>query len=234
MANCAVTALKDSIAALSAYTPELVRKLEDKTDHYEDILGTYLVKLSTRQISAEDSNEAAKLLKIIGDFERIADHAVGIVRSAEELTGKDMALSRDAKAELRVLYDAVSEILDLSMAAFLKTDLRSAGMVEPLEQVIDDLKEQLRTNHILRLQKEKCSIAAGFVWSDLLTDLERVSDHCSNIAGCVMDMSMGNLHLHETLRAVKDSKEEYTHRYNGYRRKYDLQNLRNSESIISD
>ena len=225
MANCAVNALRDSIAALSAYTPELaerVRKAEDKTDHYEDILGTYLVKLSTRQISAEDSNEAAKLLKIIGDFERIADHAVGIIHSAEELTGKDMELSGSAKKELHVLSSAVSEILDLSLTAFLKEDLRSAGLVEPLEQVIDDLKEQLRTNHILRLQKEKCSIAAGFVWSDLLTDLERVSDHCSNIAGCVTDMSTGNLNLHKTLRAMKEDREEYADRYEGYRRKYAL------------
>lgn len=225
MANCAVTALKDSIASLSAYTPELaerVRKAEDKTDHYEDILGTYLVKLSTRQISAEDSNEAAKMLKIIGDFERIADHAVGIIHSAEELTGKDMELSQSAKAELRVLSDVVSEILDLSLTAFLKEDLRCAGMVEPLEQVIDDLKEQLRMSHILRLQKEKCSIAAGFVWSDLLTDLERVSDHCSNIAGCVIDMSAGNLNLHQTVRAMKETQEEFTERYDGYRLKYSL------------
>ena len=228
MANCAVNALRDSIAALSAYTPELavrVRKAEDKTDHYEDILGTFLVKLSTRQISAEDSNEAAKLLKIIGDFERIADHAVGIIHSAEELTGKDMALSQDAKAELQVLSDAVSEILDLSLTAFLKEDLRSAGLVEPLEQVIDDLKEQLRTNHILRLQKEKCSIAAGFVWSDLLTDLERVSDHCSNIAGCVTDMSAGTLNLHQTIRAMREDREEYADRYDGYRLKYSLNQL---------
>lgn len=228
MADCAVNAMKDSIAALSAYTPELaecVRKAEDKTDHYEDILGTYLVKLSTRQISAEDSNEAAKLLKIIGDFERIADHAVGIIHSAEELTGKDMELSGSAKEELHVLSSAVSEILDLSLAAFLKGDLRSAGLVEPLEQVIDDLKEQLRTNHILRLQKEKCSIAAGFVWSDLLTDLERVSDHCSNIAGCITDMSAGNLNLHQTIRAMKEDREEFADRYDGYRMKYTLKSL---------
>ncbi len=225
MANCAVTALKDSITALSTYTPELaerVRRAEDKTDHYEDILGTYLVKLSTRQISSEDSNEAAKLLKIIGDFERIADHAVGMIYSAEELTQGDMALSQAAKDELRVLTDAVSEILDLSLAAFLQEDLRTAGLVEPLEQVIDELKEQLRTNHILRLQKEKCSIAAGFVWSDLLTDLERVSDHCSNIAGCVMDLSAGTLNLHQTIRAMREDRNEYAERYESYSRQFAL------------
>ena len=226
MANCAVTAMKQGITALNAYTPELaaqVRKAEDQTDHYEDILGTYLVKLSTRRISASDSNEAAKLLKIIGDFERISDHAVNLVQSAEELTRKEMSLSAQASKELKVLTGAVSEILDLSLDAFLHNDLRPAGLVEPLEQVIDELKEQLRTAHILRLQQEKCSIEAGFIWSDLLTDLERVSDHCSNIAGCVMDMHEGNLNLHESVRALKEDREKFSDRYMVYRKKYQLE-----------
>ena len=226
MANCAVTAMKQGITALNAYTPELaaqVRKAEDQTDHYEDILGTYLVKLSTRRISASDSNEAAKLLKIIGDFERISDHAVNLVQSAEELTSKEMSLSAQANKELEVLTGAVSEILDLSLDAFLHNDLRPAGLVEPLEQVIDELKEQLRTAHILRLQQEKCSIEAGFIWSDLLTDLERVSDHCSNIAGCVMDMHEGNLNLHESIRALKEDREKFSDRYLVYRKKYQLE-----------
>ena len=225
MANCAVTAMKQGITALNAYTPELaarVREAEEQTDHYEDILGTYLVKLSTRRISASDSNEAAKLLKIIGDFERISDHAVNLVQSAEELGSKELALSTQASQELRVLTEAVDEILDLSLDAFLRNDLGPAGEVEPLEQVIDELKEQLRTAHILRLQQEKCSIEAGFVWSDLLTDLERVSDHCSNIAGCVMDMHEGNLNLHQSIRAMKEDREKFNDRYLGYRKKYSL------------
>ncbi len=225
MANSSVTALEDGITALTNYTTELakqVRTAEDQTDHFEDILGTYLVKLSTRRISAADSNEAARLLKIIGDFERIADHAVNLVQSAEELRSKKMALSAKAMAELAVLTRAVDEILHLSLDAFLKDDYQAAGMVEPLEQVIDGLKEQLRTDHILRLQKEQCSIEAGFVWSDVLTDLERVSDHCSNIAGCVMDMHEGKLSLHESLRAVKEDREKFTDRYEHYRQKYAL------------
>ncbi len=226
MANCAVTSMKRGIAALNDYTPALaeqVRQAENQTDHYEDILGTYLVKLSTRRISASDSNEAAKLLKIIGDFERISDHAVNLVQSAEELNSKDMSLSQEASRELSVLTGAVSEILDLSLEAFLKNDLGPAGMVEPLEQVIDELKEQLRTAHILRLQQEKCSIEAGFIWSDLLTDLERVSDHCSNIAGCVLDMQEGNLNLHESLRAMKEDREKFADRYLLYRKKYTVE-----------
>jgi len=225
MANCSVNALEQGITALTNYTPELakqIRTAEDQTDHYEDILGTYLVKLSTRRISAADSNEAARLLKIIGDFERIADHAVNLVQSAEELRSKKMNLSAKAMEELSVLTEAVDEILKLSLNAFLKDDYSAAGMVEPLEQVIDGLKEQLRTDHILRLQKEECSIEAGFVWSDLLTDLERVSDHCSNIAGCVMDMHEGKLNLHESLRAVKEDREKFADRYEMYREKYAL------------
>ncbi len=225
MANCSVKALEQGITALTNYTPELakqIRTAEDQTDHYEDILGTYLVKLSTRRISAADSNEAARLLKIIGDFERIADHAVNLVQSAEELRSKKMNLSAKAMEELSVLTEAVDEILKLSLNAFLKDDYSAAGMVEPLEQVIDGLKEQLRTDHILRLQREECSIEAGFVWSDLLTDLERVSDHCSNIAGCVMDMHEGKLNLHESLRAVKEDREKFADRYEMYREKYAL------------
>ena len=226
MANCSVTALRQSISVLNRYTPELakqIRAAEDLTDHYEDILGTYLVKLSTRRISAADSTEAARLLKIIGDFERIADHAVNLLQSAEELREKKMSLSKPAVKELGVLTGAVNEILGLSLDAFLKDDYSAAGMVEPLEQVIDGLKEQLRTNHILRLQKEQCSIEAGFVWSDLLTNLERVSDHCSNIAGCVMDLHEGKLNLHESLRAVKEDREKFAERFGQYQKKYAVQ-----------
>ena len=225
MADCSVNALEQGIAALTAYTPELARQVrtaEDQSDHFEDLLGTYLVKLSTRRISAADSNEAARLLKIIGDFERIADHGVNLVQSAEELRSKKMNFTPSAMAELTVLTKAVEEILGLSLDAFLKDDYNAAGLVEPLEQVIDGLKEQLRTSHILRLQKEECSIEAGFVWADLLTDLERVSDHCSNIAGCIMDMHQGKLNLHESLRAMKEDRAQFDERCRMYRQKYAL------------
>lgn len=225
MADCSVNALEQGIAALTAYTPELARQVrtaEDQSDHFEDLLGTYLVKLSTRRISAADSNEAARLLKIIGDFERIADHGVNLVQSVEELRSKKMNFTPSAMAELTVLTRAVEEILGLSLDAFLKDDYNAAGLVEPLEQVIDGLKEQLRTSHILRLQKEECSIEAGFVWADLLTDLERVSDHCSNIAGCIMDMHQGKLNLHESLRAMKEDRAQFDERCRMYRQKYAL------------
>jgi phosphate:Na+ symporter len=225
MAQTAVRALKDGMFSLYRYSPELaasVREKEEKTDHYEDILGTYLVKLSARQISSADSEEAAKLLKMIGDFERIADHAVNLLETAEEMERKALTFSETAVTELKVITSAVEEVLDLSLAAFLNQDKDDASMVEPLEEVIDLLKEQLRTRHILRLQQGECTIDAGFVWSDLLTNLERTSDHCSNIAGCVMEMDRHDMNLHESLRDFKNGNEEFRERYQKYVRKYAL------------
>ncbi len=216
MAETAAASLKDAMVSLRGYTPELaasIREKEDKTDHYEDILGTYLVNLSTRQISEADSREAAKLLKMIGDFERIADHAVNILESAEELRDKKLRFTEDALSELTVVSAAVRDILDLSLTAFLHNDLNAASLVEPLEQVIDQLKEQLRTRHILRMQKGDCSIDAGFAWSDLLTNLERTADHCSNIAGCVIDIAHGNMDIHQSLRTFRADSEDFRQRF---------------------
>ena len=222
MAEVSVRSLKNAMAALAGYTPELakaVRDDEDKSDHYEDILGSYLVKLSSNRLGDADSAEAAKLLRLIGDFERISDHSVNILEAAEELRDKGLALSAPAEAELHVLCNAVSEILDLALASFVDTDLEAATMVEPLEGVIDDLKEKLRGAHILRMQQGKCSIEAGFVWSDLLTNLERVSDHCSNVAGCLLDMADA-LALHEVLRAARTENSDYDARLAAYAEKY--------------
>ena len=225
MAETAVSALKDSLTSLRGYSPELaasIREKEELTDHYEDLLGTYLVKLSAKQISAADSTEAAKLLKIIGDFERISDHAVNLLESAEELENKGLAFTSSAVSELEIISSAVNEILDLSLTAFLADDIKSASMVEPLEEVIDGLKEQMRTRHILRLQQGLCSIAAGFIWADLLTNLERTSDHCSNIAGCVIDMAQRNMNIHETLRSTKNDSEDFQQGFKSYAKKYTL------------
>jgi phosphate:Na+ symporter len=223
MAQTAVSALSDGITALDDYTPALaerVRRWEEKTDHYEDMLGTYLVKLSARKISAQDSAEAAKLLKMIGDFERISDHGVNILESAEELRDKGLTFTPQAKKELSVLTGAVEEILVLASEAFFSNDLASAYQVEPLEQVIDGIKEQLRTQHIHRLQQGQCSMEAGFIWSDLLTNLERTADHCSNIAGCVIDMTQNNMNLHQSLRAFRNDSDAYAQAFRTYAKKY--------------
>lgn len=228
MAKCAVDALKSGMECLKEYTPEFAQKAreeEDKTDHYEDMLGTYLVKLSTYSISDADSKESAKLLKLIGDFERISDHGVNLVESAEELKAKDLTLTGKAQKELQVICMAVGEILDLSLKAFVGNDMQAAHEVEPLEQVIDDLKEQLRTKHILRLQQGECSMEAGFVWSDLLTNLERTSDHCSNIAGCIIDMADNNMNLHETLKEVRKNNPEFDEMRDSFAEKYSFSSL---------
>jgi len=225
MAETAVASLKEGLTALRAYSPELaasIREKEEKTDHYEDTLGTYLVQLSARPISSADSAEAAELLKIIGDFERISDHAVNLLESAEELREKKLSFTETALAELEVLSAAVEEILDLSLAAFEENDLERASMVEPLEQVVDKLKEKMRTRHILRLQQGGCSIDAGFIWSDLLTGLERTADHCSNIAGCVIDIAHDNMNLHESLREARNDSEDFRQKYRAYKEKYSL------------
>lgn len=225
MAKTSVGSLKDSLLALDRYSPELaasIREKEEQTDSYEDMLSTYLVRLSAKQISGADNAEAAKLLKNIGDFERISDHAVNLLRSAEELANKKMTFTAPAMSELEILFAAVREVLELSLTAFLEDDLDAALKVEPLEQVIDRLKEQMRTRHILRLQQGLCSIDAGFIWADLLTDLERTSDHCSNISGSVIDMAQNNMNIHQSLRSMKNDSADFQQRFRAYAVKYAL------------
>ena len=225
MARCAVNAMNDALTCVTVYTPELaqsVRDGEEKCDHYEDILGTYLVKLSARKMGDGESEEATELLKTIGDYERISDHAVNVLESAEEARGKSLRFSPAALEELKVLSGAVREILALSLEAFSQNDAALAAQVEPLEQVIDGLKEQMRTRHILRMQQGTCSIATGFVWSDLLTNLERTSDHCSNIAGCIIDTKQHNLNLHETLRSARADSPAFQANFRAYAAQYAL------------
>lgn len=228
MANAANEALKGGLQSLVAYTPELaqhVKELEDKTDHYEDVLGTYLVKLSTQAINESDSAEAAGLLKLIGDFERIGDHANDLLYAGQELYEKKLAFTAGAQEELTVITNAVSEVVNMATCAFVNNDLDTAAAVEPLEQVVDSLRDALRSRHIKRLQQGACSIEAGFVWADLLTGLERTSDHCSNIAACVIDMSRNNMNIHESLRSVKSGDANFEKAYAGYTEKYALPDM---------
>ena len=225
MAAATADSVNSGISILHGYTPELaaqIKKLENRGDHYEDILGSYLVKLSALQISESDSGEAATLLKVIGDFERISDHCVNLMESAEELSQKKLKFSESANGELDVMLSAVREIVDLSFRSFTENDPHLALQVEPLEQVIDDLKEKMRTRHIMRLQQGSCSIETGFIWSDLLTSLERIGDHCSNIAGCVIDLHHHDMNIHESLRALKSGNPDFKIRYQVYSSKYNL------------
>lgn len=224
MAYYASGALKKAIDCVMEFDPKAaqeVRESEDETDKYEDMLGTYLLKLGAEPLSDTASEEVTELLKLIGDFERIGDHAVNIIESAEELHNKQLEFSRSAKYELSVMTAAVGEVMDLAVKAFAENDAQAASCVEPLEQVVDDLKNELRTRHILRMKKSECSIEAGFVWSDLLTNLERVSDHCSNVALCVLDLKKHTLSAHETQHERKDV-PEFAEQYRRYSEKYAL------------
>lgn len=206
LGNLATTTLKNSLNLLEDYNEELaeqIKEAEDKTDYYEDVLNKYLVKLSSTQIGEQESLEVTKLLKAINDFERICDHATNVLDVAEELREKDLSFSEKAKGELKVLTSALNKILDLTMEAFTNNSLEIAEQIEPLEEVIDGLKEQMRARHVLRMQQQKCTIEVGFVWVDLLTSLERVSDHCSNIAIGVIDNLKQRVNAHEFVHNVK-------------------------------
>ena len=225
MAGIAVAALKDSIGSITRYDEETalrIREAEEKTDHLEDILGTYLVKLTSTQLGENESAKATEYMKVIGDYERIADHAVNILESAEELVQKGIVFSDQAQKEYNLISDAVEDILDLSHTAFKDTDLKAARKTEPLEQIVDELKETLRTRHILRLQKGECSVDAGFVWSDLLTNLERVADHCSNISGCVLDTAGYTMNIHQNQRLLRNSGEDFGQELQELRVKYKI------------
>ena len=209
MAEAAVSALELGLQGLVRYSPDLPEKiqaLEDKTDECEDMIGNYLVKLSSGQLSDHDSAEVTHLLKIIGDLERIGDHAVNLSESAQEMQDKGISLTEVAGKELTNLSAAITEILGLTKRAFIEGDLSAAAEVEPLEEVIDRIKDHCRTSHIKRLQQGKCTIEAGFIWNDILTDLERTSDHCCNIAGSI---SSGE-HIHAALgRKTPDFDRKY-------------------------
>ena len=226
MAEISKSALLDSLTLFDKYDSKLadeIRDKETKADVLEDALGSYLVKLSSCDMDERDSRQITKLLHIIGDYERISDHAVNIVESAEELQDKKIEFSPQAQKELASLRGAVEEILVITTDAFLNDDLKRAADVEPLEQVIDELRDKIKLNHILRLQKSECSIEHGFVLSDLLTNYERVSDHCSNIAGCVIEISAYDaLDMHKYLYDVKHGGEGFDEKFREYKKKYTI------------
>ena len=223
MAECATEQLENSLKSILSYSPKIAKEIragEEKCDYYEDIIGTYLIKVSAKKLGRDESEEVTALLKIIGDYERISDHAVNILESAEELRNNNFTLSEDSLKEYEILMGAVSEVLNLSKNAFKEKSTDLAYKVEPLEQVIDELKEQLRTSQILRMKTLESSTEIGFIWSDLLTNLERVSDHCSNIAGCIIDNAKHTLNVHETLKQVKTDSKQYFRDYNEFSQKY--------------
>lgn len=225
MAEISTLSLKNAMTLLNKYDKQTAQEVTDaeaKCDHYEDMLGTYLVKLSHYQMSDADSANVSMMLKVIGDFERISDHSVNVLQSAQELKDKKLQFTPEALKELEVLCHAVSEIMTLCCTAFVQNDLELSRNIEPLEQVIDDLKETMRNAHVSRLKKGLCSIETGFIWLDLLTNLERAADHCSNVAICIVDTAKNSLNLHHSLSVMKEESLHYKKQFAFYSEKYVL------------
>lgn len=223
MAALARDNLRRGVAALTEVQPASAKELrrqEERIDRMEDVLGTFLVRLSGQTLTRRDNARAAELLALIGDFERLGDHAMNLLESGEELRDKDISLPAEDRRELRVLTDAVGEIADLALDAFRREDPAAQAEVEALEQVIDGLKEQLRSRRIRRMQQGSGTMELGFVWSDVLTDLERAADHCSNIAGCVAELPDGNQGLHAAQTALRQQDPAFEDRVRRYAEKY--------------
>lgn len=200
MANHAKDALFLAIRLMDKFdqkSAEKVIELEELVDHYEDELGSYLVKLSSKHLTSKDSQELSVLLHCIGDFERISDHAINLMESAREMHEKELSFSKKAQEELVIFTGAVRDIVNTSVLVFQEEDLKLASMVEPLEEVIDYLSSEVKKRHIKRLRKGKCTIEMGFILSDITTNYERVSDHCSNVALCLLQLNEENFETHE-------------------------------------
>ncbi len=207
------------------YDPEgaqRVMDMEDQLDNYEDKLGTYLVKLSAQALSSQDSQIGSKILHAIGDFERLGDHAINIIKVAREIHEKKIVFSPAAQQELTTIVEALDEILDITVRAYLNSDVELAGRVEPLEQVIDRLTAVCKDNHIRRLQKGACTIEGGFVLSDLLNNYERISDHCSNVAVAIIEVEHNSFDTHKYLNGVKYGNSTFNEIYDAYSEKYVL------------
>ncbi len=223
ISNKAVT---EAISVIKSFSNEKVsdiENLETEVDKYEDVLGSYLVKLSNKDMTDSDSRRISRILHTIGDFERISDHAVNIKKAAQEMNEKGISFSSEAKIELNVLEEAIKRILEISENAFEKNDVAEAKKVEPLEQVVNELARTVKSRHVERLKNGTCTIELGFILSDLINNYERIADHCSNIAIAIIEVNRGSFDTHGYIIDIKESKDgDYTNMYNEYRKTYAL------------
>ena len=226
MAEVSVRAISLSLETLLDFDADKaaeVRRLEDEGDEYEDVLGTYLVKLSSQELSSADSKSLSLILHSISDFERISDHAIDVVMSAEEIHNKKLEFTKHARAEIETLSRAINDICEMTKDSFCKDDLTEATHVEPLEEVIDTLTKQIKENHIKRLRKGKCSVEIGFILEDILTWLERVSDHCSNIALEMLTIYDNDYNTHEYLKSFSQKEQaDFEAEYDELMKKYPI------------
>ena len=216
----------EAVALLHGYSDErfkLVEDLEGSVDRYEDKLGTYLVKVTEREMTAKQNAEVSKFLHTIGDFERISDHAMNIAEAAREINQKKLRFTGAAEHELGVLSAAVQEILDVASRAFFANDVELAYRVEPLEEIVDGLCDEMKLHHVDRLQKGVCTLNQGFIFNDLLTNYERVADHCSNIAVAIIELESDSFDTHEYLNSVRAMKSSsFARYYEEYKQEYHL------------
>lgn len=226
MARISQKSIMDSSTLLNRYDKAICDKIlksEEIVDKYEDKISTYLVKLAGCAMPENDGKRVTELLHVIGDVERMSDHAVNIVDVANEIHDKEIVFSQEARHDIDVISAAVCEVLSLATDALVNEDLETAKRVEPLEQVIDKLKLKIKDNHIQRLKEGGCTVEFGFVLSDLLTNYERIADHCSNIAVCMLEINHGSFETHEYLSHVKsDGENDFAERYREYKKKYSL------------
>lgn len=226
MAEISRTSFTKSAALLNNFDKaafEEVKRLEDLVDKYEDRISTYLVRIAKSQTTARDSKLVTELLHCIGDIERISDYALNIAEAAKEVNDKSISFSEKALQDIAVINKAVAEVLDLTIEALTQEDVEKAKMVEPLEQVIDSLNRKIKNGHIQRLQQGDCTMELGFILADMLTGYERISDHCSNIAVCIIEIANDSFQTHEYLNQVKSGEEaEFSRMYQEYKEKYRL------------
>lgn len=225
MGKLANETLNMAIGLMEHYDEKVARAVlenEDMLDRFEDSLGTYLVKLSPRALSGEDSRRISKMLHTIGDFERLGDHAVNLLHTAEEMHNKGITFSAPAAKEMKVLTAAVREILSLTTEAYVHNDISLAARVEPLEEVIDNLTAEIKDHHVERLQRGACTIEMGFVLSDSLNNYERISDHCSNIAVAIIELVHNTFETHQYLNAVKHDDRAFRKYFEDFSAKFTL------------
>ncbi len=224
-----------SLDLLESYTPKdytYIKNQESAVDRYEDVLGTYLLKVNAGELDADSNKLLSTFLHTIADFERISDHAMNLAESAKELFEKENPLSIDARNELKVLQNAVSEVVNIAFDAFLHNDLSLAARVEPLEDVIDVLCDQMKLYHVERMRQGRCSFDTGFIFNDLITNYERVADHCSNIAAAMIEIDSDSFDTHAYLRTLKRLKlESFEIYYDEYAEKYSLDNIIDAKSL---
>lgn len=211
-----------TVRSYDAAAAKQVRNLESEIDVFEDKIGNYLMKLSGSKLSVSDSKEVTRILHSISDLERVSDHARNIMESGEELVDKGISFSEEAMRSLEVIFRAVEDVMDLAVEAFIGRDTTLAYRIDPLEQVVDDLKDKLRIQHVARLKQGICSLTLGFVYTDILTDLERVSDHCSNLAMGVIQLTHAEYEPHSYVAALKGGGSEFDTLYQEYTNKYTI------------